>query len=193
MTKEKVIDFLVLSLRWYLIFYMINYGWSKLTMSQFGVYDDAILDASLRDADVFYLAWHLYGESHFFNYVTGLAEIVGGILLMFNRTVLLGVLLVLTILGQILIIDISFTMGQHGYALPLRITGMITAALLILYYYKDKVIAAYQVLTQNITTKLKYPWWVYLLLPIIGFLFDFIFALLTMPLKMLLNAIAPIS
>ena len=129
MTKEKIIDFIILALRWYLVWYMISYGWGKLTMSQFGVNNDSILRTPLEEVDKFYLAWHLYGESHFFNYTT---EIIGGILLIFNRTVLLGAILILTILGNILIIDISFTTSQHGYSLPIRISGMIISALLIL-------------------------------------------------------------
>lgn len=187
MTKEKIIDFLILALRWYLIWYMISYGWGKLTMTQFGVSNDAILNTPLKEVDKFYIAWYLYGESQFFNYVTGLIEIVGGLLLIFNRTVILGALLILTVLGQILIIDISFTTNQFGYALPIRISGMIVSALLILYYYKDRLVAVFHKLTNGISTKFKYSWWVYLLLPIIGFLLDFVFGILTMPIKLFLE------
>lgn len=187
MTKEKIIDFLILALRWYLIWYMISYGWGKLTMTQFGVSNDAILNTPLKEVDKFYIAWYLYGESQFFNYVTGLIEIVGGLLLIFNRTVILGALLILTVLGQILIIDISFTTNQLGYALPIRISGMIVSALLILYYYKDRLVAVFHKLTNGISTKFKYSWWVYLLLPIIGFLLDFVFGILTMPIKLFLE------
>jgi len=187
MTKDKLIDFGVLTFRWYLIFYMISYGWGKLTLSQFGVNDPEILEQHIKDIDSFYVTWHLYGRSTFFNIVTGLLEIIGAILLIFNRTTLIGALLVLSILGQILIIDIAFTTGVHGYALPLRIGGMILANLLILYYYKEKVILAWKSLTEGIHTRFKYKWWVYLILPIIGFLMDFIFAIFTMPIKLLIN------
>jgi len=190
LTKEKIIDFGILALRWYLVFYMINYGWSKLTLSQFGVYDLSILEHPIKDIDSFYVAWHLFGRSTFFNVATGILEIIGGILLIFNRTVLIGALIVLSILAQILIIDISFTTGVHGFALPLRIGGMILADLLILYYYRDKVIIAWKNLTSGITTKFRYKWWIFLILPIVGFLMDLVFAILTMPFTMLLNWIA---
>jgi len=193
MTKEKIIDFAILALRWYLVWYMISYGWGKLTMSQFGVNDESILKTPLKEVDKFYVAWYLYGESQFFNYTTGLAEIIGGILLIFNRTVLIGVLLILTILGQILIIDISFTTSQHGYSLPIRISGMIMSALLILYYYKDRLIKAFNNLTNGVTTKIRYKWWIYLLLPIIGFLLDFVIGLLMLPIKLGLEKIFSIQ
>jgi len=188
--KEKIIDFGVLGLRWYLVFYMISYGWSKLTLSQFGVHDASILEQPLKNIDSFYVAWHLYGRSSFFNISTGILEIIGGTLLIFNRTVLIGALLVLSILAQILIIDIAFTTGVHEFSLPVRIGGMILADLLILYYYKGKVILALKNLTSGITTKFKYKWWIFLILPIVGFLMDFIFAILTKPIKLVLNWIS---
>jgi len=189
MTKDRIIDFIVLCLRWYLIWYMISYGWSKLNLNQFGVNNTSILETPLSEVDKFYIAWHLYGESHFFNIVTGLIEIFGGILLIFNRTVLLGALIILTTLMQILIIDIAFTTNQFGYALPIRISGMILCTLLILIYYKERVAAAINNLTNGVKTKFNYNWWVYLVLPIIGFLMDFVFAILSLPIKLLLDKI----
>ena len=185
--KDKVIDFGVLALRWYLVFYMISYGWSKLTLSQFGIHDASILEEPIKDIDSFYVAWHLYGRSTFFNITTGLLEVIGGVLLIFNRTSLLGALLILSILGQILIIDIAFTTGIHGVALPLRIIGMILADVLILYYYKDKILAVWRTLTKGVTTKFNYKWWVFLILPIVGFLMDFVLGILTLPIKSFLN------
>jgi len=185
--KEKLLDFAILALRWYLVFYMIDYGWGKLTLNQFGVHDPSILEEPIKDVDSFYVAWHLFSRSTFFNVSTGLLEIIGGLLLIFNRTALIGALLVLTILGQILIIDISFTMNAHGFGLPMRIGGMIVADLLILYYYKDRILLAWRNLTKGISTKFKYKWWIYLILPVVGFLMDFIIAIVTLPLKMFLE------
>jgi len=185
--KEKIIDFGVLALRWYLIYYMISYGWSKLTLSQFGVHDTTILEQPIKDIDSFYVAWHLYGRSTFFNITTGVLEIIGGIFLIFNRTVLIGTLLVLSILTQIFIIDIAFTTGIHGFGLPIRIGGMILADVLILYYYREKILIAWKTLTNGINTKFKYKWWIFLILPIVGFLMDFVFTILTLPIKLLLN------
>jgi len=188
-TKEKAIDFIVLSLRWYLIYYMFTYGWAKLTLSQFGVYDDAILATPMQEVDVFYLAWHLHGKSVFFNYTTGIIEIIGALLLIYNRTALLGTLLTLITLGQILIFDIAFTTNMHGAALVVRVSGMILAGLAILYYYRDRVKAAFHRLTDGVTTRLKYKWWIYLILPVVGFLLDFVFAILTLPIRMLLHSL----
>ncbi|SNR14686.1 DoxX family membrane protein [Tenacibaculum jejuense] len=186
MKKQKTIDFSILSLRWYLIFYMISYGWSKLTFSQFGVHDPSIIEQPMKSIDSFYVAWHLFARSNFFNIVSGLIEILGAILLLFNRTTIIGALIILSVLVQILIINISFTTGVHGFGLPFRITGMIIADIFILYYYRDRIILAWKNLTGGTSTKFKYKWWIFLLLPIIGFLMDFIFTFLLIPFKLLL-------
>lgn len=86
---------------------------------------------------------------HLFYVFTGLLEVIGAILLIFNRTTLIGALLILTILGNILVIDIAFTTDIMGYALPVRIMGMMIADALILYYYKDKMIIVWRTLTEN--------------------------------------------
>lgn len=44
---------------------MIDYGWHKLTLSQFGVHNAPILEKPIKDIDSFNIAWHLYGRSTF--------------------------------------------------------------------------------------------------------------------------------
>lgn len=185
--KEQISIYTTLILRWYLVYYMINYGWAKLTLNQFGVHDISILDQPLKDIDSFYVAWHLFGRSPFFNVVTGGLEIIGGVLLIFNRTVLPGALLVLSILVQILVIDIAFTTGVFGASLPLRISGMILCVLLILFHYKEDLKKAWKSITSDLKPEFSYKWWHFLILPVIGFLMDFVIALLYSPIKYFLD------
>lgn len=183
LNKEQVIDFIILSLRWYLAFYMADYGWSKLTDGQFGLHDKSLLDKPLRELDKFHIAWHLFSLDKSFNIVVGLTQILGAILIAINRTAIIGALLLLPVLGQIFLVDLAFTTNIFGPALPLRLGGMILADLYILYYYKDKVVAAFRHITTGVTTKFKYKWWVFILLPVIGLLMDFVIATLMMPIQ----------
>ena len=187
MKKDRLFEVIILVLRWYLIVYMVKYGISKLTMNQFGVYDSSILKNSLENVDSFYVAWHLFQRSYFFNICTGMLEIIGGILLMINRTKIIGALIILSILTQIFIIDISFTTGVLGVSLPLRIAFMIFSDLAILYYYRKRINRAYKVLTINFSLKSKNKWWIYPLLIIVGVLMDFVFSIITYPIRVLLN------
>lgn len=186
LNQERAIDFTVLLLRWYLAYYMIDYGWSKMTGGQFGVQDAAILNKPLKEVDKFHLAWYLFGLDKSFDIINGLFQIAGGLLIIYNRTALLGALMLLPILGQIFLVDLAFTTNMFGPALVIRLAGMMVADLLILYYHKDRMIAAWHALTDKLSTRFRYRWWVYLLLPILGFAVDFVIAGFTFPLRQLI-------
>ena len=181
LSRKRVVDILVLALRYYLAFYMVSYGWAKLVGQQFGEFNNAIATKPMNQVGKFYVAWYLFGLHRIFDVFIGLSQIIGSILLIINRTLLIGALILLPILTQIFIIDLAFTTDQFGYALPLRLAGMIICDLLILVYYKDQVIKAWHSLTDNTSTKLTYKWWVFILMPLVGFSLDFVIATLTMP------------
>ncbi len=182
-TRKQIFDFAILTLRWYLAFYMVIYGWSKITGGQFGLFDPTLLNKSLKDIDKFRLAWYLFSLSKSFDIIVGSLQIIGALLILINRTALIGSLLLLPILGQIFLIDLAFTTAVLGPALPLRIGGMIVSDLLILVYYKDRMILVWHNLTDGLTTKFKYKWWVFILLPFLGLGTDIVISLLTYPLK----------
>lgn len=187
LSKAQLVDFIILSLRWYLAFYMFSYGLDKLLGGQFGVYDPAILEKPLKEVDKFQLAWHLFSLDKTFNVLVGLVQIIGAILIVINRTALVGALLLLPVLGQIFLIDIAFTTDVFGIALPMRLMGMIISDLLILFYYKERMVLVWNNLTKGTTTRFKYNWWIYILLPLIGFLMDFAFGLLSLPIKIFIG------
>lgn len=184
--RRQVIDFCVLALRWYLAYYMFTYGWSKIFEGQFYVKPE-ILNSPVNEVDRFYLAWYVFGLSRTFNVVIGSLQIVGALLIVFNRTAVIGALFLLPVLLQILLTDIAFTMSMFGYALVIRLSMMLLSACVILWYYKARLFAAWNSLTGGIRLTLSYPWWVYLLLPFIGFATDFVFGGFTIPLKILLD------
>ncbi|AUD07086.1 hypothetical protein [Spirosoma pollinicola] len=186
-SKDQVIDFVILLLRWYLAYYMVSYGWAKMTGGQFQIHDPKILTKPITQIDKFYIAWYLFSLSKSFDIIVGLTQLAGAALIVFNRTALIGALLLLPVLGQIFLIDVAFTTSMFGEALPLRLAGMIASDLLILVYYREPVLLALKTLTTNIRTRYCYQWWVYLLLPLLGLLTDFAIALLTSPLRRLFN------
>ena len=186
-TGHQIADFAILALRWYLAFYMIDYGWGKMTGGQFQVHDPAILEKPIKEIDEFYIAWHLFSLSKTFNVVVGLSQIIGGVLIVINRTVLIGAFLLLPILFQIFLIDVAFTTNMFGSALPVRLAGMIFSDLVILWYYKEPVIAAWHALTKELPSEFQYNWWVYPTLVIVGFMMDFIIGILLGPVKALID------
>jgi hypothetical protein len=75
---------------------------------------------------------------------------------------------------------------MFGAALPIRLGCMILSDLLILFYYKDRMVLVWNNLTKGTTTKFKYKWWVFILLPFIGLATDLVFGVLTYPFKLLI-------
>ena len=165
---------------------MVDYGWSKLTGVQFGINDPALLNKPLQSVDKFHLAWYLFSLDKTFNLSIGILQLIGALLIVINRTAIIGTLFLLPILLQIFLIDLAFTTDVLGPALPMRMGIMILCDLLILAYYKDSVQAIWQLLSKAEATKSKYKWWVYLLLPVLGLSIDFLFSLLSYPIKLLI-------
>lgn len=185
-SRQQLIDFFVLVLRWYLAFYMFTYGWSKLFEGQFHVKPE-ILAQPLKDVNRFYLAWYLFSLSKVFNVAVGSMQIIGALLIVINRTAIIGTLFLLPILVHILLIDVAFTMPMFGFALVIRLSMMLLSACFILWYYRERLIATWKILTGGNPLTLNYPWWTYLFLPVIGFAMDFVFGGITIPVKILLN------
>jgi len=189
LTKQQFLDFTILSLRWYLAIYMVSYGWEKITGGQFGITNTEILNTPIKDVDKFHVAWHLFSLSKVFNIIVGSTQILGALLIVINRTMLIGALVLLPVLFQILLVDVAFAAERFGSALPIRLFMMILSDFAILYYYKDRMILAWKNLTGTISTKLKYKWGIYLLVPIVGFLMDFVFGFISIPFKMFINCL----
>jgi uncharacterized membrane protein YphA (DoxX/SURF4 family) len=183
--KKTVMSYFVLFSRWYLGYYMIDYGCGKLTGEQFNVSDTKILQTPLKDVNEFYIAWFLFGKSYLFNYFVGLFQLIGGILIIFNRTVLLGAILLLPIISTILLIDIAFTTSIHGYSLVFRLAMMLIVDLLIILYYKTNLLIIIKKLTKGIDRYNNLRWYNYLMLPLIGLSLDLFFALFTYPIRAL--------
>ncbi len=182
-SKQQVLDFAVLALRWYLAVYMFGYGWAKLANNQFGI-DPALASQPMKDLDSFYVAWHLFDHPTF-NWATGLGEILGAVLIAYNRTAIVGALVLLPLIFTIWLIDVCFTMQMFGLGLVARLSLMLAADVAVLVYHKEKLLRVWRWLTDRDSMQLPYPWWVYLLLPVVGFLMDLVLTVFSIPLRML--------
>ena len=86
---------------------VLNYGFAKLNGSQFTILDSE-LDKPMGQVSGFWLTWYYFGYSKFYGNLIALAQIVGGILLMFPRTALLGCCLLLPIFANIILVDVFY-------------------------------------------------------------------------------------
>ena len=168
--RALLLDYFILVTRVWLALILLNYGYSKLTGGQFGV-TAATLDLPLRKVSLFNLSWYLADHEPFKSFI-GISQIIVGLLLLYNRTRLLGAFIAIPIWINILIWDLTF-MGLYT-PFTIRISFYLILTLLILWYNKDKVLPAIQNLISGATIKFKYPIWAYLLLPLFGLLLELI-------------------
>ncbi len=161
--KERLWDYFILCARVLIAWTLLGYGWSKLTGGQFGV-SASEMTMPVKDLGLFKLSWYLFDQEPFKSFV-GVSQIIAGLLLLYNRTLIIGVLLSLPILANILVIDITYLKMPGFYW---RLSYYLLLDFLILWHYKDRIIVAFKSIFVGLTTKFSYPVWAYLVLPIMA-------------------------
>ena len=168
--KERSWDYFILVSRVWLAYILIDYGWGKLSGEQFGV-TEATLNLPLKNVDLFRLSWYLAAHEPFKSFI-GISQIITALLILYNRTVIIGAFMSIPIWLNILMWDMTF-IGLYT-PFTLRIPYYLVLTVLILWHYKDRLLTALGTITKGTSTKFKYPIWAYLLLPLVSFLLEFI-------------------
>jgi hypothetical protein len=106
--RQRVIE---LAARWYVFWFLNVYGLGKIAGGQFyrrGRLPEEVAKTLLGEANAFDLAWTFMGYSFAYILFIGLAEVVGGWLLLWERTKLLGVAILLPVMVNIIVFDVIF-------------------------------------------------------------------------------------
>lgn len=104
-------DVLELAARWYVFLFLNVYGVGKIAGGQFyrrGRLPEEVAGTLLGQADAFDLAWTFMGYSFAYVLFIGLAEVLGAWLLLWSRTKLLGVAILLPVMVNIVVFDAIF-------------------------------------------------------------------------------------
>jgi len=173
LTKRQIWDYFILVARVLLAWTLIKYGWSKLTDGQFGVTEET-MKLPLKKIDLLRLSWYLADHEPFKSFV-GISQIFTAMLILYNRTVIIGALISIPIWMNILIWDITFMGLCTPFTVRLPFYLLLTS--LILWHYRDKVLSALQVCIKGTSPKFKYPVWTYLILPLLALCLEIVAAL----------------
>ena len=95
-------------LRIVLIFFMITYGFAKVFKTQFPYPSLSRMLQPVGDMSPMGLAWTFMGYSLGYNIFTGIAEILGGLLLLSKRTETLGSFLIIGVMGNVFIMNLCY-------------------------------------------------------------------------------------
>ena len=146
---------LELSMRVYLFLILNQYGIGKIIGQQFyrkGNLPKEIINTTLGNVETFDLAWTFMGHSFYYILFVGLSQIIGAWLLLFNKTKLLGVIVLIPILLNIVVFDIIFLNAYGALASAILYLSLL---ILILIFNKNKVIKAIQHLTSKSNNETK--------------------------------------
>ena len=101
--------------RWLVAIVLVTYGFAKIMGSQFTILE-SWLDTPMRDVPGFWLTWYYFGYSTVYGNFIALLQILGGLLLTFHRTTLLGAALLFGIMSNIVLVDIFYGVDLGGLA-----------------------------------------------------------------------------
>ena len=126
-------------------FIILNiYAISKLFGGQFymnGKLPTEIANTTLEEASSFSLAWTFMGHSYFYILFVGFTQLLGAWFLLWNKTKLIGVIILIPIMVNIIIFDIIFLDVYPALANAIIVFSML---LLVLFFNKEIIIGTYQ-------------------------------------------------
>jgi uncharacterized membrane protein YphA (DoxX/SURF4 family) len=115
-------------LRYSLSYMILLYGMDKVIKLQFPAPSLSRLIENYGDSSPMVLMWTFMGYSTVYTIFSGMAEVMGGILVLFRRTTTLGALIVAGVMLNVTIMDFAYDVSVKIYALNL----FLIAAVLIL-------------------------------------------------------------
>jgi len=138
----KRIDFkeiLEITCRLYVFFFLTAYGVGKVIGAQFytaASMPDGLDLIPIGQVTDFDLAWVFMGRSYGYMLFIGLGEIIGAVLLLFNRTKLIGTFILISIMVNVVVFDIFF-LNEYGALAGATLYLIMLFAILV--FNKEKV------------------------------------------------------
>ena len=170
-TKKELKELAILGIRTLFFVVFMSYGIGKLTGGQFGNLTQEELNTPIKDLSLFKVGWYLFDHQPFKAFI-GISQIIAALLLLFNRTYIIGLLIFLPIITNILIIDLTIMPYGFKVAFFFRLTFYLLYIALILFHFKKSLNPGFRVLIENrdfkpqITNKWKYLYLI-LIIPIL--------------------------
>lgn len=111
--------------RIFLFFFMLTYGFVKVFKTQFPDPSLTKLLQPLGDMSPMGLAWTYMGFSVGYNLFVGLGEILGGVLVLFRKTVTLGSLVIMGVMGHVAVMNFTYDIPVKLFSVHLVLLAFI--------------------------------------------------------------------
>ncbi|WP_281990035.1 hypothetical protein [Aquimarina aggregata] len=131
-------------LRYYLGYNMMSYGWAKAIPLQFSEPSFYRLLEPIGDMSPMGLAWTFMGFSAGYTIFSGIAELIGGILLLYKRTQYLGGLILMIVMGNVMALNYFYDIPVKLFSTELWLMALIIST--------PKIKQLYRLLILNVPT-----------------------------------------
>jgi hypothetical protein len=141
-----------LALRFYVCFKISIYAVGKMAGGQFyakGKLPAQVASQTIPDLSGFELAWTFFGYSYEYVLFIGVSQLVGGLLLLWDKTKLIGVAVLVPILLNIIVVDIFFQISAGALFSAIF---YFVCLMIILFLNHEKIIAVVQALLAGTPT-----------------------------------------
>lgn len=115
----------VVLLRYYLAFMMFVYGFSKIFYLQFPEMSLLNLTGIYGDSSPMGLLWKFMGYSETYSVFTGLMEVLGGLLLLFRHTKMLGTIITFGIMLNVFVLNMTFDVPVKLFSFHLLVMSLV--------------------------------------------------------------------
>jgi hypothetical protein len=147
--------------RYYLAFTMMSYGFYKVIKTQFP-FPYYHLTETYAESSPMGLLWRFMGYSTAYNMFTGLAEVIGGMLLLFRKTVTFGSLFSMTVLSNIVALNFCFDVPVKLYSSNLLLMAIFIAMpdmkRLINFFFRNKSVPSVNIQPKFPKSWMKITW-----------------------------------
>ena len=116
---DKLHDYITTYARYYVGLYLISYGVSKLDNGQFSFPNLITMEQTYGNSSPMGLLWNFMGYSKPYTMFTGLCETLGGVLLFFRRSTVIGSLVSIVIMTNVAMLNFAYDVPVKLFSLHL--------------------------------------------------------------------------
>ncbi len=110
---------IIVLLRYYLAMMMLVYGLAKVFVGQFAPISLARADQSIGEMSPMGMLWTFMGSSRPYTMFGGIAEVLGGVLLLVRRTSVIGALVVIVVMANVVVLNFTYDVPVKLFSMEL--------------------------------------------------------------------------
>lgn len=127
--KEKgyntLLHYFLIFCRYYVAASLISYGYAKIFYNQFGAPGLGRLLQTYGESSPMGIAWTFMGVSKAYTVFSGVAELIGGILLLFRRTSLMGAIFGFAVMLNVMMMNFCYDIPVKLFSAQLMVLSFI--------------------------------------------------------------------